>query len=51
MGLLFILIGLIIALTLSWFWGLVMVIVGIFLVFIPGTPYGYGWYQGRRGPP
>lgn len=51
MGLLLIILGLVIWLLLSPLIGLILVIVGIVLLLVPGTPYGYGWYRGRRGPP
>lgn len=51
MGLLLIVLGLIIWLLLSPLIGIIMVIVGVILLFVPAAPYGYGWYRGRRGPP
>lgn len=51
MGLALILIGLVVALLLSWTIGIVLIIVGVILLFVPGPFYGYGWYRGRRGPP
>lgn len=51
MGLLLIILGIIIALLLSWWIGLVLIIVGIVLLFVPWPgAYGYGYYRGRRGP-
>jgi hypothetical protein len=50
MGLLLIILGIVIWLLLSPILGLVLIVVGIILMFIPGSPYGYGWYRGRRGP-
>lgn len=52
MGLALIIIGQIVI----WLWlspliGLILVIVGVLLLFVPGPFYGYGWYRGRRGPP
>lgn len=31
--------------------GLILIILGIVLAFVPGVPYGYSHYRGRRGPP
>jgi hypothetical protein len=30
--------------------GIVLLIVGVCLLFVPGVPYGYGYWRGRRGP-
>lgn len=51
MGLALILIGLVVAIFLSAFWGALLMVVGLILVFVPGVPYGYSSYRGRRGPP
>lgn len=51
MGLALIIIGLVVWLLLSAALGAVLVVVGVVLLFVPGSPYGYGWYRGRRGPP
>lgn len=49
MGLALIIIGLILWLGFGFvIVGLICLIVGIVLVFVPGTPYGYGWYRDRR---
>lgn len=50
MGLALILIGLVIALLVSWWIGVVLIVVGIILLFVPHT-YGYSDYRSRRGPP
>jgi membrane protein implicated in regulation of membrane protease activity len=50
MGLALIIIGIVVALLLSWWIGIVLVIIGIVLLFVPHT-YGYSDYRGRRGPP
>lgn len=53
MGLLLVILGLILWLALGFFViGLICIIIGVFLLFVPGAPYGYGWYRGRgRAPP
>lgn len=48
MGLALFLIGVLIWLTISPFWGIILMIIGLILIFVPGVPYGYGWYSGRR---
>jgi hypothetical protein len=50
MGLALIVIGLVVALLLSWWIGIVLVIVGIVLLFVPAAPYGYSSWRGRGGP-
>ena len=50
MGLLLIILGIVVWLLLHPTIGIIMVILGIVLVFWPGTPYGYSYYRGRRGP-
>jgi hypothetical protein len=50
MALLLIILGIVIWLLLSPILGLILVIVGIVLLFVPGVPYGYSSYRGRRGP-
>jgi hypothetical protein len=50
MGLALIVIGLVVALLLSWWIGIVLVIVGIILLFVPAAPYGYSSWRGRGGP-
>ena len=30
--------------------GIILIVIGIVLLFVPGVPYGYGHYRGRRGP-
>ena len=51
MGLLLFLIGLILALFVSVFWGVVLMVIGLILMFVPGVPGGYSSWRGRRGPP
>jgi len=51
MGLALILIGIVVWLLLAPTIGLILVVIGIILLFVPGSPYGYGWYRGRRPPP
>jgi uncharacterized membrane protein HdeD (DUF308 family) len=50
MGLLLIIIGIIVMLLVNWTIGLVLLLIGIVLLFVPGVPYGYSSYRGRRGP-
>ena len=49
MGLALVIIGIIVMLLLHFTIGLILVIVGVVLIFVPGTPYGYSHY--RRPPP
>ena len=51
MGLLVILIGVLVLALVNAFWGLVIIVIGLILVFFPPAPYGYTWYRGRRRPP
>lgn len=51
MGLALILIGILVGIFLSTFWGIVLIAIGLILLFVPGVPYGYSSYRGRRGPP
>lgn len=51
MGLVVILIGIVVALAVNAFWGLVIIAIGIALLFVPAVPYGYSSWRGRRGPP
>lgn len=48
MGLLLIVLGLIIWLLLSPALGIILVVLGVILLFVPGVPYGYSSW--RRGP-
>jgi 4-hydroxybenzoate polyprenyltransferase len=50
MGVALILIGLVIALLVNWTIGLIIIVVGVILLFVPHT-YGYSDWRGRRGPP
>jgi membrane-bound ClpP family serine protease len=51
MGVALIIAGLLILLltTLNWL-GIILIVVGFILLFVPHT-YGYTDYRGRRGPP
>lgn len=53
MGLILIIVGLLLWLLGGWFVvGLICIVIGLILLFAPGTPYGYSWYRGRgRAPP
>gem|GEM_PF-2017108 len=52
LGLALILIGVVLWAALHWVLiGLLCIIVGIILLFVPGVPYGYSTWRGRRGPP
>lgn len=51
MGLLLIIIGIVLWLLVSSLLGLICVVIGIVLLFVPGAPYGYSSWRGRRGPP
>lgn len=50
MGLAFIAIGIVLALLVSWSIGVILIVVGVILLFVPHT-YGYSEWRGRRGPP
>jgi hypothetical protein len=49
MGLLLVILGIVIWLLVSPLIGIILVILGIVLLFVPGVPYGYSSYRGRRG--
>jgi membrane-bound ClpP family serine protease len=52
MGLLLIVIGIVLAIFVNYLIGIICIVVGILLLFVPGVPYGYSSYRGRRrGPP
>lgn len=51
MGLLLIILGIVIWLLVSPLIGLILVLVGLVLLFVPGVPYGYSSWRGRNGPP
>lgn len=51
MGLALILIGLVILLLVNFTIGLVLMLIGLVLCFVPGVPYGYSSWHGRRQPP
>lgn len=50
MALALILIGVLVMLLLHFTVGLVLVVIGIILLFVPAVPYGYSSWHGRRGP-
>jgi hypothetical protein len=50
MGLLLIILGIVIWLLLAPTIGLILVVIGVILLFSPGSPYGYGYWHDRRGP-
>ena len=51
MGLLLIILGIIFWFTISTLLGIICIVVGLVLLFVPGVPYGYSSWRGRRGPP
>jgi len=51
LGLLLIVLGLIFWFFVSTALGILCIIVGLILLFVPGVPYGYSSWRGRRGPP
>lgn len=51
MGLLLIIIGIVLAVFVNYIIGIICVVIGLILLFVPGVPYGYSSYRGRRGPP
>lgn len=53
MALLLVIIGLIIWLAFGYFvLGIIFIAIGLLLFFaVPGVPYGYSTWHGRRGPP
>ena len=51
MGLALIVIGIVVALLLSWTIGLILILVGVVLLFVPAVPYGYSSSWRRRDPP
>jgi membrane-bound ClpP family serine protease len=51
LGLLLIVLGLIFWFFVSTALGIICIIVGIILLFVPSVPYGYSSWRGRRGPP
>jgi hypothetical protein len=51
MALALIVIGIIVALLLSTWIGLALILIGIVLLFVPAVPYGYSSWHGRRAPP
>jgi len=51
MGLLLVIVGLLLWLLGGYFLvGIILIVVGLALLFVPGTG-GYADYRGRRGPP
>ena len=51
MGLVLVVIGAILMVFVSFWIGLIVLILGLALFIVPGTPYGYGHWSGRRAPP
>lgn len=52
MGLVLVVVGLLLWLLGGWFViGIICIIVGIVLLFVPAVPYGYSSWRGRGGPP
>lgn len=51
MGLVLIILGLVVALFLSFALGVLLIVIGVVLLFVPGPFYGYSWYRGRHPPP
>jgi hypothetical protein len=50
MGILLIVLGIIFWFTISGLLGLICIVIGLCLLFVPHT-YGYSDWRGRRGPP
>jgi hypothetical protein len=50
MALLLIILGIVIAVLVHWGLGVLLVIVGLVLLFVPAVPGGYSSWRGRRGP-
>jgi hypothetical protein len=51
MALILVIIGLVLMLaTVYNVLGLILLVVGLILLFVPGVPYGYGYWHDRRGP-
>jgi len=51
MGIALIVIGVVVWLLLSPVIGIILVVLGALLFFVPAAPYGYSSWHGRRGPP
>jgi hypothetical protein len=52
MALILVIIGLLLWLLGGYFViGIILIVIGLILLFVPQVPYGYGYYRGRRGPP
>lgn len=51
MALALIVAGILIWLLLSPIIGIILVVVGVVLLFVPAVPYGYSSWRGRRAPP
>jgi hypothetical protein len=51
-GLLLIVAGLLLWLLAGWsVVGVILIVVGVVLLFVPGPFYGYSYWHGRRPPP
>ena len=51
MGVLLIVLGIVLWFLVSTLLGIICIVVGIVLLFVPGVPYGYSSWRGRRGSP
>jgi hypothetical protein len=52
MGLILVIVGLLLWLLGGYFLiGIILIVVGLILLFVPGAPYGYSHWHGRRPPP
>jgi hypothetical protein len=51
MGLLLVVLGIVLWLFVSSTVGIVLVVVGVVLLFVPGPFYGYGYWHRRSPPP
>lgn len=51
MGLLLIIAGLLLWLLAGWtLVGVILIVIGLVLLFVPGAPYGYSSYRNRGAP-
>lgn len=50
MGAVLVIVGLVLLLLGYFTIGLILMVVGVLLLFMPGPFYGYGYWRGRRGP-
>jgi hypothetical protein len=47
MGMLLIILGIVIAVLVNYLLGVLLIVVGIILLFVPGVPYGWSSWRGR----